>query len=312
MRQAGNARREVCNSLGMRADFILPIVLGVALVAMTLFATSDDAGGPTLQTTPVSCNVDAPLVSLRGLAEASGLAISGHDAQLLWSHNDSAEPYVYAVNADGSIRDRVRVAGASVKDWEAMSTAPCAQGTCFFIGDIGDNDGARQSIMIYRTSEPSPAAEATADATAIEGVYPEGAQDAEAMFVAGGQLFVVTKGEGAPVRLYRFPSLDGGRHTLQLVATLMQAPRDKMFRVTDAALSPDERWVALRTNDLLLFYDRHTLLQGAPGTPLAFDLRTLGEPQGEGLTWADAHTLYLAGEGEGAGTLARLSCNLPG
>jgi hypothetical protein len=296
----------------MRADFILPSMLAVALAGMAVYATSERTDEAALHTTPLSCTSSAVTASLRDLPEASGLAASQSNAELFWAHNDSAEPYVFAVAGDGSARGRIRVAGASVFDWEAVTTAPCSGGTCLFVGDIGDNDRRRRSIMIYRVPEPSPSEKATKDATAIEASYPEGPQDAEAMFFADDHLFIVTKGEGTPARLYRLPSIDeSSPQTLQLVATLTNGAPDKPYRITDAAISPDGRWVAMRTNDLVLFYDRAPLLGGAPGTALSFDLRGLREPQGEGVAWSDAGTLLLVGEAEGAGTFARISCNLP-
>jgi hypothetical protein len=188
----------------------------------------------------------------------------------------------------------------------------CSSGSCVFIGDIGDNSSDRRSITVYRTREPSPSDASTAPVDALEAAYPEGAQDAESLFVARGMLFLVTKGENGPVRVYRFPSVAAqGRTKLELVAKLTGATTDKVARVTDAAVSPNGRWIAMRTNHLVLFYRTEALLAGKPGTPLSFDLRPLHEPQGEGITWADDQTLYLAGEGPGGGTLARVSCSLP-
>jgi hypothetical protein len=170
----------------------------------------------------------------------------------------------------------------------------------------------RPTITIYRTREPAPNDRTTAPAVRIEAVYPEGAQDAEALFVANSALYIVTKGEGAPVRLYRVPSGGSGtRVTLELIATLTEQGADKKTRVTDAAISPDGAWIALRSNDLVLFYDADALLAGKPPTPLAYDLAALEEPQGEGIAWADDRTLFLAGEAEGGGTFGRVTCSLP-
>jgi hypothetical protein len=300
----------------MRADAVLPLILVLALAVMVVYARSGDGeqgSKPEFATSPVSCTNGSLFAQLNELPEASGLAASRHTKNLFWSFNDSAEPMVFGLGGDGNVRGRFRVAGASVTDWEAIATAPCGSRDCLYVGDIGDNDRARRSIRVYRTPEPAPGDEAAADAEAIEAVYPEGPQDAEALFFSGGSLFVVTKGEGTPVRLYRFPALQpGSAQTLQLVATLTPDDPGKPWRITDAAASPDDRWIAMRTNDLVLFFDAKTLLGGSAGTPLLYDVRSLNEPQGEGLAWLDAQTLLLAGEGEGAGTLARLTCSLPG
>ena len=300
----------------MRRDFILPALLLIALVVMGVYATTAEkekgTGGAEVVTTPVACE-NARLISrIAMLPEASGLAPSRRFRDVFWSHNDSDHPVLYAISADGSVSGRVPLAGASVVDWEAIAVSPCDGGNCLYVADIGDNGMNRRNIAIYRTHEPSPSDRTTAPADRIDGVYPEGAQDAEALFVANGSLFIVTKGEGAPIRVYRFPSVQPGtRVTLELVATLTDEGARKKMRVTDAAISPDGAWVALRSNDVVLFYKADALLSGKPQTPLAYDLTALKEPQGEGIAWADDRTLYLAGEAEGGGTFARVSCTLP-
>ena len=297
----------------MRRDLILPILLLTALMAMGVYATTGSRSGVAeLAAVPAICDSSRSLDRVAQLPEASGLAASGRHRGILWSLNDSADASLFAIGPDASISGRVRVNGASVVDWEAVTVAPCGNAACVFVGDIGDNGRARRSITIYRTTEPSPSDAATAPVEALEGVYPEGPQDAEGLFVARDRVFVVTKGERAPVRVYRFPSVTDTRPvTLELVMTLTAGDPPKQERVTDAAVSPDGHWVALRTNDLVLFYRTSEMLAGTAAVPLAFDLRPLKEPQGEGITWADNQTLFLAGEAPGGGTLGRISCALP-
>src|SRR5687768_9062038 len=122
----------------MKADLYLPIALAGALAAMGIYAaTGSNKKTAELTVTPLDCKVDSGLVAMAELSEASGLAVAGGGAPLLWAHNDSGQPTIYAVAEDGSVRARVRVAGASVGDWEAVTTAPCAEGSCLYVGDIG-------------------------------------------------------------------------------------------------------------------------------------------------------------------------------
>jgi hypothetical protein len=299
------------NSGGMRRDLILPAVLLAALLVMAVYATTgarepDESG---LATAPAACSQERLIGKLPELPEASGLAASRAHRGVLWTHNDSADPVLVAVRTDGSVAGRTRLNGARVVDWEAVTVAPCAAGTCVYVGDIGDNDRNRRSVTVYRVPEPS-LSDGEAEVEAFEATYPEGPQDAEALFVLRGTLYVATKGEGAPVRVYRFPRLESGpRLTLELVTTLTVDQPKKRFRVTDAAVSPDGRSVALRSNDLILFYEAAGLLAGKPATPQSYDLSGIGEPQGEGITWTDGRTLFLAGEAEGGGTLARVTCS---
>jgi hypothetical protein len=294
----------------MRSDFILPALLAVALAVMVGYAaTGNRHDGQAFQVSPAVCEAGS-IGTVGELREASGLALSRRTPQLFWSHNDSAEPVVYGVDVNARIRARIRVAGASVMDWEAVTTAPCASGDCLFIGDIGDNKRVRRGITIYRVDEPSPEQQASANVHTLEGMYPEGPQDAEAMFVAQGALYIVTKGDSVPVRLYRLPALDadGQMQKLELVAPLTKGPATDATRITDAGISPDGRWVALRSKEQVLFYETRPLISGTPATPSSFDVRRLQEPQGEGITWVDDRTLLLAGEGPRGGTLARVTC----
>jgi hypothetical protein len=300
----------------MRRDFVLPVLLLVALMVMALYATtgtsSNRSGAAGLGGTPAPCTASGSVEHLAELSEASGLAASQRSQSVFWSHNDSADSTLYALRTDGSVVGRVRVAGASVVDWEAVSVGQCPGGSCVIVGDIGDNGRKRRRVTVYRAPEPLPSDATTAPVEVLEASYPEGPQDAESLFVARGMLFVVTKGEDAPVRVYRFPSGSGrSAARLELVTTLTESAPGKSGRVTDAAVSPNGQWIAMRTNDLVLFYRASPLLSGLPEAPLTFDLRPLGEPQGEGIAWSDDQTLFLAGEAAGGGTFARMSCNLP-
>jgi hypothetical protein len=296
----------------MRSDFILPALLAVALAAMVGYAvTANQHSKLNVSALPIACEAQAITAVIGELREASGLAASVTTPQLFWSHNDSAEPFVYGMDATGQLRARVRIAGASVTDWEALTTARCESGPCLFVGDIGDNNRERPGVTIYRVREPAATETVSAEAVPIRATYPQGPQDAEAMFIVDGSLYIVTKGDNVPVRLYRLPSIaGGGAQTLQLVTSLTDAPADPALRITDAAVSPDGRWIALRSNDAIFFYDTQSLVSGVKVAPRVFDVRALQEPQGEGVAWVDDHTLVLAGEGEKGGTLARVTCRL--
>lgn len=301
-----------------RAPLLLAVVVLMSVIAAAGFALSGSATrrsapqGPAASSSPI-CRAEQRLGRLADLPEASGLTASRREPTLLWGHNDSAAPMVYALGLDGSLRARIRVTGADIEDWEAIAAAPCPDGSCLYVGDIGDNAAARPRITLYRVPEPQSTDRATQPAEVVHVVYPDRPQDAEALFATDTGLYLVTKGDGLPVSLYRvrLPAAPGSPATLQPVAQLTPRAAPKEHRVTDAAVSPDGRWTALRTNDRLLFYQTRALTSGHPGTPLEFDLRALGEPQGEALAWPRGDTLYVAGEGAGGGTFGRVSCRLP-
>lgn len=256
------------------------------------------------------CTVTARLTPLPGLPEASGVALSRRTPGLLWSHNDSGQPLLFALDAmTGAVKGRVRVAGAEVGDWEDVSAGPCPQGSCLYIADIGDNNRLRRRITLYRVPEPRADQPMTQPAEAFEAAYPDGAHDAEALFVtADADLFVVTKSDAGSTAVYRFPKplRPGSALPLQLVSSKLP-----VARITDADASPDGAWVAIRTYETVLFYRTQDLVSGTAVEPRRFDVRRLGEPQGEGVTITADGTVYLTGEGGGrGGTFASLRCAL--
>ncbi|WP_420126521.1 hypothetical protein [Longimicrobium sp.] len=249
--------------------------------------------------------------------ESSGAAVSRAHAGIFWTHNDSGDPLLYAVDAEGRTAGRVRVTGASVEDWEDVALAPCPSGgDCLFVADIGDNDAERPSITVYRVPEPAPGATASAAAQAIRLRYPDGSHDAEALFVLNGAIHVVTKGESGPIALYRAPASagSGAETTLERVRELSPGKVDRPLRITSADASADGRWVVMRTLKSASIYPAAELTGSGALNPRAVDLEGLDEAQGEGIGFAPDGSLVVTSEGgkkKSPATFARLRCTFP-
>jgi hypothetical protein len=264
---------------------------------------------------PSKCDAAGKIVRLEDLPEASGVAASRRTPGVFWAHNDSGEPVIVALDAKGTIKGRVRVSGATVDDWEDIAVGPCPQGGCLYIADIGDNSGSRKRITLYRVPEPAPDAASTSPAEAFHAAYPDGAHDAESLFVTPeADVFLITKGDPGPVALYRFPRPLASGTALQLLRIGEPVTGSKTSagdRPTGADVSPDGGWVAVRTTDWVAFHRTTDLVAGRWREAFRSDLRGLGEPRGEGVTY-DGDDLILVGEGGspfgGQGTFARLSC----
>ena len=306
-----------------------------ALVAAAAIVTWDatvGAGRDAPSTPPrsvggheLSCampnSTDRKLEMLGRIPEASGLALSRRSPGLLWSMNDSGDTTLYALSTAGELRGRVGVTGATIRDWEDVSTGSCPGGSCVYVADIGDDGGKRMQVTIYRVPEPRPEDGTTARPEAFVFNYPDKPHDAEAAFVLPDQtLFVITKGH--PTVLYRAPRdvQPGTPATLMKVAEL---PVDQFLtdevrrrsRITDAETTPDGAWVALRTNAELLLVRTRDLVEGKMDDVWHVDLRPFDEAQGEGVAISNGGDVYLAGEGGGhglPGTFAHLKCQLPG
>ena len=133
------------------------------------------------------------------IPETSGLAVSRRNPGLLWSHNDSGNAAVlYALDTAGTVRGQVRVP-IRTRDWEDVSAARCSSGDCLYIADIGDNRLARRQVQIYRVPEPAPGDAETAPPEVFTASYADGPHNAEAMFVIGADLFIITRDRAGAV-----------------------------------------------------------------------------------------------------------------
>ena len=271
------------------------LALGAALIFAWLIPPAGSAG---------PCEVARRPASLPGISEASGLAVSRRTPSLLWSHNDSGNDTVlFAIDPGGAVRRTVRVR-ARTRDWEDISAGPCDAGDCLYIADIGDNRAGRQHVAIYRLPEPAPGETDVTPPDVFDATYADGAHNAEAMFVIGTDLFIVTKDRAAGVYRAGVPSSGGGHVRFAPVGQL------GLPAVTDAETSRDGSTVVVRTSHEAVLYRAADVLSGRFNPVMRRPLDPLREAQGEGVA-LDGETLYLASEGRpwtDGGMLLTLRC----
>ena len=266
------------------------------------------------------------------VGEASGLARSDRDDDLLWVLNDGpGTTAVLAVRTAGAGPvGLVPISGLKGVDTEALAGGPCATEDprhCLFIGDIGDNTRARTSIFVHRIVEPDlsrgvPDEPVPADVAEL--TYPDGATDAEAMFVLDGRLFIVSKArfdaetrETGPTHLYEVPGMaagefrDGeliGRGVVPVpVPELAIAASLVGNVVTGADAVPGS--VVLRTYDHAVRYtaaDEQTD-PATMGTWAFTETASSGPLQTEAISF-DADDCATLTVGEGSGTVWRTPC----
>lgn len=246
-----------------------------------------------------------PLATARALAENSAAAVSVARPGLIFSINDSGNDAVlFAFDTTGADRGRWRLKGATNRDWEAVAVARCEPGGeswCVFVGDVGDNGGEREHVTIYRVPEPAPIGTGetgTLVPDALDVRYDDHQHNVESLVVApDGSLLLVTK-EAArarkgvrvrPTMVYRVASPRWGRDAAAaavLVDSLPIVPGVAAGQsVTDAALAPDGRTLAMRSNRVLFVFavDSATARPVPDRLPAMCDLSALRETQGEGV-----------------------------
>jgi hypothetical protein len=284
--------------------------------------TAPAASTPANVKNTLTCSTVLHDVMLGALPEASGLALSVRTPGVLWSMNDSGVPLVFPLDTMGRVLGHVRVTGADINNWEDVSVGPCGGKSCLYVADTGNGGGTqRNDVVLYRMIEPAASDTKTEPVEVFNAAYPaDEDHESEAMFVADGQLYLVTKGH--PSLVFRFPRrMEAG--TLAMLERVGAVPTERFqattirrqTRITDAESSPDGKWVAMRTNKELLLYRAADIAAGHFETFWQLDLSPLDEAQGEGVAISNDGDVYLAGEGGGhglPGTFAHLKCQLPG
>ncbi len=231
--------------------------------------TTSTTTGATLPPGSTACD---PYESVRvagtiaspDLVEASGMAASRTRPGVLWAHNDSGDgARVYAVGPDGADLGGFDIAGALAFDWEDMAAGPGSDPTqsMLYFGDIGDNFSIRAGqITVYRVPEPDPEAieGSIAGAIPLEYQYPDGVFNAEALFVADGSVFIVTK-DRDEARVYRGDATGDGStvETMELVTVLALGAE-----VTGADMSWDGSTIIFRGYQTVWMWHR------PPGTQI--------------------------------------------
>lgn len=249
------------------------------------------------------------------LEETSGVAASRDHQGIFWTHNDSGgDPAVFAVDSTGSPVARVRVRGLTNRDWEDIGIGPCEPGgeTCLFVGDIGDNNEHHDNIAVYRFPEPDPRTDTiTPPVDVLRATYPEGARDAESLFVTEAGVHIVNKGRSDAIELFRLPPpySPGATRVLQRVQRLAPPPTSVSAQVTAAGVDPAGDRVVLRTYSSLHFFQ----VDGDTLRPFGreADVVVPDQLQGEGIDFIAPDLLVATGEAQGdrPASLAVLSCD---
>ena len=266
------------------------------------------------------------------LDESSGLAVSGAQSGVYWTHNDSGDgPNLYAIDMAGKLLATFKVDGAEARDWEDMSAGPCigdpapaaaaAPTVCLYLADIGDNDRQRPFLTVYVVVEPRLDENArTIASRSFRYRYPDRPDNAEAFAVLpDGDVTIVSKGYSGTIAFYRLRREAIARAISSGELLTAEYAGDSGIRpnpglgllATSADVSPDGTTLAVRTYYEVFFYramkEHGSVVWSRSGTPCFLGE---AESQGEAIAYLDRDTLLLTSErGRGsAGLIHRLRC----
>lgn len=222
----------------------------------------------------------------RDINEASGLAASINQPNLLWTHNDSGDDArLFLINENAASVAEYQLKGATNRDWEDIATGPGPddEKAYIYVGDIGDNRARHDVKTIYRLEEPQPlsAAEIT-NFDVIKFRYPDGKRDAESLFIdpLSKDIYILSKREdNIGVYVARYP-----QSTTEVinVEKLSNIP----YRLTVAAdISADGQEILLKTYNKVYHWTRNgrSISDTLSSTPLSVNYQI--EPQGEAIAW---------------------------
>ena len=275
------------------------------------------------------------LQARRELVENSGVTLSSTQSGIFFTINDSGnEPLLFALDTTGADRGVWRVGRGRNTDWEAISIGACApapapRAECLYIGDVGDNSAERPYRVVYRIAEPAAqdvGFVGSIDADSVAYRYADGPHDVEAMYVApNGSAFLITKRPLRDVNKNRRQALVfelphsvwgdvGTLTTAALVDSLPIVPGSGSRRlITDAALSPNGRLLAVRTYTQIFVFatDSATGRVDHRTPPTVCNLAPLGRSQGEGIAWYGRNDrLVVSSEGRTSPMFA-FDCPMP-
>ncbi len=183
------------------------------------------------------------------IVEASGLASSQRNPEILWSLNDGgSKPRLYAFDLTGAHRGRIKLRDARNRDWEDIASFMLDGKPYLLVADVGDNDRRRKKVSFYVIAEPDLDADNKIElksAWRVDFRYPEGPRDAEAVAVdaTNERVIVLTKRDLPPV-LYELPLRPKGDTTVTAtrLGTIESLPRPSRPDVDQAVFTRDWHW----------------------------------------------------------------------
>ena len=181
------------------------------------------------------------------IREASGLARSQRQADLLWIINDNgAKELVHAIDHSGDRLGEFKLKKSRNVDWEDLASFQLDDTPYLMVADIGDNDAKRDFRTLYFVEEPK--AKKKDDKKLdwrVDFFYPDGPRDAEAAAVeVDRERALILSKRDLPPRLYEVPLRDESGEIVAAIGlgTVNSLQRPSRREVEFAPKSKDWYW----------------------------------------------------------------------
>lgn len=226
--------------------------------------------------------------------EASGIADSRSHPGYLWVEQDSGNPsQIYLISHTGEFYKKIKIKGASNRDWEDMVLAngPEKGRNYIYLGDIGSNNSSASKYFIYRFIEPALNADTVFTYDKLVFQYPDHGHDAEAMLVDNNtkDIYVITKRDKV-TGIYKIAYPQSTTEINQAV----KVGELNFNGIVSAALSPDGKEILMKTYTGIYYWKRkqgQPIEQAIKATPIpvAYQL----EPQGEAICFKNDNSGFF-------------------
>lgn len=247
------------------------------------------------------------------LSEVSGITPSRVHKNLFYVHNDRGKgdgSRFYAIASTGELKATWYFEG-DVTDCEdiAIGPGPRKNRSYIYLADIGDNEGSRSFIKVYRFEEPAALPENTSIATTIKGkafalAYPDGPRDAETIMIDPIEklLYIISKREDS-VGIYTASiHLNGKRvNRLKKEGKIYFTGKPTEKWITSGDISVDGQQALVKAKDNVYYWRRHKnepihrTLQSPSYRYPAF----IARPRQEAIAFSnDGKGFYVVAEGE--------------
>jgi hypothetical protein len=241
-------------------------------------------------------------------SETSGLQ---YFENRIWTFNDAGGTNsIYSIDtADGGEKEEIVISGVTNIDFEAMAEGP----EYFYLGDIGNNDGNRTDLVIYRLPKIAEAS-LNNNNTLVPDIItfrysdqkdfrknPDSDYDCEAMIYFNEHLYLFTKNHANnQTNLYEVPAIPGD-HTAKLKGIF-----DSHGLITDADINTTGDKVVLIGHDayktrcflwILKNFNQQAYFAGEKILIEIGNYQTIGQVEGD--CFYNTDSLYISNEQDG-------------